>query len=55
LTANALDASDKDDTINITTYRFRGSYLPDAITTIDLNGTTHYLTANSHIKKASRQ
>tara|TARA_B110000046_G_C13005976_1_gene404455 strand:- start:395 stop:2200 length:1806 start_codon:yes stop_codon:yes gene_type:complete len=46
LSANGLDASDKDDTINITTYPFRGLYLPDAITTIDINGTTYYLTAN---------
>ncbi|MEZ4721466.1 MAG: choice-of-anchor I family protein [Flavobacteriales bacterium] len=43
---NGLDASDKDDVINITSYPFRGLYLPDAITTIDINGTTYYLTAN---------
>ena len=46
LVANALDASDKDDTINITTYPFRGLYLPDAITSIAIDGTTYYLTAN---------
>lgn len=43
---NGLDASDKDDEINITTYPFKGMYLPDAITSITIDGTTYYLTAN---------
>ena len=43
---NGLDASNRDDEINITTYPFRGLYLPDAITTIDIAGVTYILTAN---------
>ena len=46
IAGNGLDASDKDDEINITTYPFKGLYLPDALTTIDIAGTTYYLTAN---------
>jgi len=41
-----LDASDKDDTINITTYPIRGLYLPDAITSYTVNGATYLVTAN---------
>lgn len=43
---NGLDASDKDDVINITTYPFRGLYLPDAIATVNIAGTNYILTAN---------
>jgi len=43
---NGLDASDKDDAINIATYPFRGLYLPDAIAQVSIGGTQYLLTAN---------
>lgn len=43
---NGLDASDKDDMINITTYPFRGLYHPDAIASVNIDGTEYILTAN---------
>ncbi|MDB0002574.1 choice-of-anchor I family protein [Salibacteraceae bacterium] len=43
---NGLDASDKDDEVNITTYPFRGLYLPDAIATVNIAGTDYIITAN---------
>jgi len=41
-----LDASDKDDSINITTYPFKGMYLPDAITSYSVGGNTYVISAN---------
>lgn len=46
VSGNGLDASNEDNGINITTYPFKGMYLPDAITSIDINGSTYVLTAN---------
>ena len=45
-TANALDASDRDDAINIQTWPVFGMYQPDAIAAMDYKGQTYYLTAN---------
>lgn len=41
-----LDASDRDDEINIATYPFRGLYLPDAIAAIEIGGTQYVISAN---------
>jgi hypothetical protein len=46
LAGNGLDASNRDDSINITTYPFKGMYQPDAITSYEVNGTTYIITAN---------
>lgn len=46
LAANSLDASDKDDAINITTHPFKGMYMPDGITTVEIAGETYFITAN---------
>ncbi|MEX2596284.1 MAG: choice-of-anchor I family protein [Salibacteraceae bacterium] len=46
VSSNGIDASDRDDEINITTYPFRGLYLPDAITGVEIGGNTYILTAN---------
>lgn len=46
IAGNGLDASDKDDMINITTHPFHGLYQPDAITSVSIDGTTYLLTAN---------
>lgn len=44
--ANALDASNKDDTINITTWPVKGFYMPDAIASFTVDGETYLITAN---------
>jgi len=46
IAGNGLDASDKDDMINITTHPFRGLYLPDAIASVEINGSNYILSAN---------
>jgi hypothetical protein len=43
---NGLDASNRDDTINITTYPFRGLYQPDAAKSYTVNSTAYIVTAN---------
>jgi 2',3'-cyclic-nucleotide 2'-phosphodiesterase (5'-nucleotidase family) len=43
---NALDASDEDGAINIANWPVNGMYMPDAIDTVDVNGTTYIVTAN---------
>ena len=44
--ANAMDASNKDDTINITTWPVKGFYMPDAIASFTIDGDTYLVTAN---------
>ncbi|MGJ3245070.1 MAG: choice-of-anchor I family protein [Elainellaceae cyanobacterium] len=47
LAGNGLDASDRDDTINIQTYdNLFGLYQPDGIATFSVNGETFIVTAN---------
>lgn len=43
---NGLDASDRDDAINIQNWPVFGLYLPDAIATFEANGQTYFITAN---------
>lgn len=43
---NGLDASDEDDTINITTWPLLGMYQPDAIAAYETDGTNYIITAN---------
>ena len=43
---NALDASNKDDKINIKTWPVRGLYMPDAIASYEVDGKTYILSAN---------
>ncbi len=43
---NELDASDRDDRINITTWPVYGMYMPDAIASYAFNGRSYYVTAN---------
>lgn len=43
---NELDASNRDDMINIVNWPVKGMYQPDAITNYTVNGTTYILTAN---------
>jgi DNA-binding beta-propeller fold protein YncE len=43
---NGLDASDRDDAINITNYPVFGMYQPDAIATYSVDGKTYVVTAN---------
>ncbi|NJO66703.1 MAG: hypothetical protein HC832_04200, partial [Leptolyngbyaceae cyanobacterium RM1_405_57] len=46
LEGNGLDASNRDDAINIQTYPILGMYQPDAIATYTVNGETYIITAN---------
>ncbi|MBV5260575.1 alkaline phosphatase [Synechococcus moorigangaii CMS01] len=47
LAANALDASNRDDAINLATYpNLYGVYQPDAIAAYEVNGETFLITAN---------
>jgi Ca2+-binding RTX toxin-like protein len=46
LVGNGLDASDRDNAINIQTWPVFGMYMPDAIATFSANGQTYYVTAN---------
>ncbi|WP_211212040.1 choice-of-anchor I family protein [Flexithrix dorotheae] len=43
---NALDASDKDDAINIQNWPIFGMYMPDGISSFSAGGNTYYVTAN---------
>lgn len=43
---NALDASDRDNVINIRNWPVLGMYQPDAIASYAANGQTYYITAN---------
>ncbi len=46
LDGNGLDASNRDDTINIATYPVLGYFLPDAITSVSIGGKDYILSAN---------
>lgn len=46
LAGNSLDASDKDDAINITNWPVFGMYMPDAITSFMVGGKAFLVTAN---------
>jgi 2',3'-cyclic-nucleotide 2'-phosphodiesterase (5'-nucleotidase family) len=46
LPGNGIDASDRDDAINIQNYPVFGLYMPDAIASYEVNGTTYFVTAN---------
>ncbi|MBU0655498.1 MAG: choice-of-anchor I family protein [Gammaproteobacteria bacterium] len=46
LDANTLDASNKDDAINITKWPVQGFYMPDAISHLTVGGKTYIFTAN---------
>ena len=46
LAGNELDASNKDDMINITNWPVKGLYLPDAIKAVDIDGKTYIISAN---------
>ncbi|MFO8153566.1 choice-of-anchor I family protein [Thioalkalivibrio sp.] len=46
LIGNELDASNRDDGINIRNWPVKGMYQPDAITSYGFNGKTYYITAN---------
>ncbi|MGD1927570.1 MAG: choice-of-anchor I family protein [Leptolyngbyaceae cyanobacterium] len=43
---NGIDASDRDDAINIDTYPVFGLFMPDAIASYEFNGTNYFVTAN---------
>ena len=43
---NGLDASNRDDAINIRPWNIKGLFMPDAITSFDWQGETFYMTAN---------
>lgn len=46
LPQNGLDASNRDDAINIQSWPVKGFYLPDAITATSIGGSAYVLTAN---------
>lgn len=46
LPGNALDASNRDDAINIQNWPVHGMYQPDGIASYSVNGQTYYVTAN---------
>ena len=46
LPGNGMDASNKDNTINIQNWPVKGVYQPDAIYTYSVGGNTYYLSAN---------
>ncbi|KAA1175660.1 alkaline phosphatase [Marinobacter salinexigens] len=46
LIGNELDASNRDDRINIRNWPVKGMYMPDAISSYSYNGKTYYITAN---------
>lgn len=46
LPGNGLDASDRDNAINIANWQVFGMYQPDTISAVEYNGQTYYLTAN---------
>jgi hypothetical protein len=46
LPGNELDASNRDDAINITNWPVKGFYMPDAITSYNIDDTTYIVSAN---------
>lgn len=46
IAANAIDPSDKEGGINFNPWKVYGTYMPDAITSANYNGTTYLFTAN---------
>ncbi|MES2477455.1 MAG: choice-of-anchor I family protein [Bacteroidota bacterium] len=46
LAGNGIDASDKDNKINIQNYPVKGVYMPDAIASYTVGGNTYFVTAN---------
>ncbi|MEK9703812.1 MAG: choice-of-anchor I family protein, partial [Deltaproteobacteria bacterium] len=46
LPGNELDASDKDNKINIQNWPVKGMYMPDTISSFVVSGNTYYITAN---------
>lgn len=46
VSGNAIDASDKDDTNELKTWPVYGMYQPDAITSVNINGTDYVISAN---------
>lgn len=46
LAGNELDASDRDNAINIRSWPVKGLYQPDAIASYSIQGKTYYVTAN---------
>lgn len=46
LAGNGLDASDKDDAINIKTWPVMGMYMPDSVASFTVDGVTYLVTAN---------
>ncbi len=46
LPGNGLDASDRDNIINIANWQVFGMYQPDTIAPVEYNGQTYYITAN---------
>lgn len=46
LAGNGLDASDRDDAVNIRSWPVLGMYLPDAIASFSVGGETYLITAN---------
>ncbi|AFZ60317.1 phytase [Anabaena sp. PCC 7938] len=46
LAGNGIDASDRDDGINIQNWPVFGMYQPDAINSFQIGGNTYYITAN---------
>ena len=43
---NELDASDRDDGINIRSWPVKGMYMPDSIASFEVGGNSYYITAN---------
>lgn len=46
LPGNGLDASDRDDAINIVSWPVFGMYMPDAIASFEVGGNTYFISAN---------
>lgn len=46
IAGNGIDASNRDDSIYISQWPIKGMYLPDAIASFEVNGTTYLITAN---------
>lgn len=46
LPGNGLDASDRDDAINIANWPVFGMYMPDSVASFEIGGETYYATAN---------
>lgn len=46
LTGNGLDASNRDDSINIATWPVLGMFMPDAIASYEVDGATYIVSAN---------